>query len=313
MSCRRRAHVVAAALLLLGCADPRHRDAPGGAASAPFELLPGAAPLPSSGPLSTTELARHVGVLRQKIARLNGKFAIVVDPPFVIVGDLGEERLRSVAAETIRWTRDKLKQDFFTQDPARILDVWLFKDAESYTRNVPALSGKEPRTPYGYYSSEDGALYMNIGTGLGTLVHELVHPYVEANFPGCPPWLNEGLGSLFEQCGERDGHIVGFTNWRLRELKAAIPDGRVPSFRDLTAMDAYAFYGPGSSVHYAASRYLLYYLQERGLLVRYYRSFYEGREADATGYATFSRVLGEDDMAAFERRWVDFVMKLSFP
>ena len=42
---------------------------------------------------------------------------------------------------------------------------------------------------------------MNIATGGGTLVHEIVHPYVEANFPGCPAWFNEGLGSLYEACG----------------------------------------------------------------------------------------------------------------
>ena len=46
---------------------------------------------------------------------------------------------------------------------------------------------------------------MNIATGGGTLVHEIVHPFVEANFPGCPTWFNEGLGSLYEQSAERKG------------------------------------------------------------------------------------------------------------
>ena len=31
----------------------------------------------------------------------------------------------------------------------------------------------------------------------------MVHPFVEANFPDCPAWFNEGLGSLYEQCAER--------------------------------------------------------------------------------------------------------------
>jgi hypothetical protein len=73
----------------------------------------------------------------------------------------------------------------------------------------------KPTTPYGYYSSTHKALVMNISTGGGTLVHEIVHPFIEANFPNCPAWLNEGLGSLYEQCGEVDGHIHGYTNWRL--------------------------------------------------------------------------------------------------
>ena len=40
---------------------------------------------------------------------------------------------------------------------------------------------------------------MNIGPGPGTLSHELVHPYMEANFPNVPAWFNEGLASLYEQ------------------------------------------------------------------------------------------------------------------
>ena len=49
---------------------------------------------------------------------------------------------------------------------------------------------------------------MNISTGGGTLVHEIVHPFIQSNFPNCPSWFNEGLGSLYEQCRERNGKIV---------------------------------------------------------------------------------------------------------
>ena len=51
---------------------------------------------------------------------------------------------------------------------------------------------------------------MNISTGGGTLVHEIVHPFVAANFPNCPAWFNEGLGSLYEQSGEVNGAIHGY-------------------------------------------------------------------------------------------------------
>jgi hypothetical protein len=59
---------------------------------------------------------------------------------------------------------------------------------------------------------------MNIQTGGGTLVHEIVLPFMEANFPQCPPWFNEGLGSLYEASSERDGEIIGLLNWRLKGL-----------------------------------------------------------------------------------------------
>jgi hypothetical protein len=239
-------------------------------------------------------------------------FTIVVEPPFVVAGD-GSKRGVENGAGTVRWATAMLKQDYFTKDPDKILDVWLFNGAESYRRNARRLFGDRPETPYGYYSSAHKALIMDISTGGGTLVHEIVHPFIEANFPECPPWFNEGLGSLYEQSGEKDGHIRGLTNWRLAGLKSAIKAGRVPPFRELLAADVNAFYNEDRGTNYAQSRYLLYYLQERGLLVRYYREFYSKRAEDPTGFETLKRVLGESDMDAFKGRWETFVMALSFP
>jgi hypothetical protein len=50
----------------------------------------------------------------------------------VVIGDDEPAAVRASAERTVRWTTAKLKQDYFTQDPPRILDVWLFKDAASY-------------------------------------------------------------------------------------------------------------------------------------------------------------------------------------
>src|SRR5262249_53445837 len=159
------------------------------------------------------------------------------------------------------------------------------------------------------YSSAHGGLFMNIATGGGTLVHEIVHPYVEADFPAAPPWLNEGLGSLFEQSAERGGRIVGLTNWRLAGLQRTIAHGRLASFRALTALDSDAFYNDDRGTNYAQSRYLLYYLQEQGLLRDFYRAFRDGRADDPTGYATLVRSLDERDMAAFQERWERYVSR----
>ena len=259
------------------------------------------------------DYAQKVMEVKEKTSRLRGDFTILVEPPFVVVGDGSEERVRKGAEGTVRWATQKLKKDYFAKDPSRILVVWLFKDAPSYNRSALTLFGEAPTTPYGYYSSKHGALVMNIATGGGTLVHEIVHPFVEANFPDCPPWFNEGLGSLYEQSGEEDGRIYGYTNWRLRGLQGAVAENRVPSFRALTAMNDDAFYHGDYGVHYAASRYLLYYLQEKRLLVRYYHEFRENQKKDPTGYDTLRRVLGEEDMAAFKKRWETYVLGLSFP
>lgn len=293
--------LIAISLLATACADPKKSDN-----SSPKAISVQVPP----GPL---DYEGHIAALKPKLKRLKEPFRIVIEAPFVVLGNGDEEDVKHASEEIVRWTVEKLKQDFFKEDPKRILDIWLFKDANTYQAHVYALTGKKPTTPYGFYSSENSALYMNIRTGGGTLVHEIVHPYIEANFPKAPPWLNEGLGSLYEHSDERGGHIIGKPNWRLRGLKSAIADARVPSFAALTSMDDYAFYGENSDVHYAAARYLLYYLQEQDLLLRFYHAFYENREADPTGYQTLVRVLGENDMPAFEKRWVAFVLGLSFP
>ncbi len=72
---------------------------------------------------------------------------------------------------------------------------WLFRDKESYEKNCGELFNEKPTTPFGFYSGEHGALIMNIATGGGTLVHEIVHPFMRANSPKCPSWFNEGIGA----------------------------------------------------------------------------------------------------------------------
>jgi hypothetical protein len=277
-------------------------------------LEPGVIRPPTRGtpPHTPASYAQHVRGLRRTIRarKLRGAFTIVVQPPFVVVGDERAAKVRQRSRRTVKWAVDRLKQGYFTRDPGRIIDIWLFKDRSSYLSNTVRLTGSRPGTPFGFYSEDLNAMVMNIATGGGTLVHEIVHPFVEANFPGCPAWFNEGLGSLYEACGERDGRIHGFTNWRLPGLQKAIRRGELPSFRVLTSRTAHQFYQADPGTNYSQSRYLLYYLQEKGLLRGYYRRFLANRRRDPTGYATLKKVLGLRDMAAFQRDWEAWVLKL---
>ncbi len=255
-----------------------------------------------------TDFARHVEQLKKKLP--SEGFSIVVQPPFVVIGDESQAAVKEHAEHTVKWAADKLKQDYFTKDPKDILDIWLFKDSASYEKNALTLFGEKPTTPYGYFSGTHKALVMNISTGGGTLVHEIVHPFMEANFPSCPPWFNEGMGSLYEQCGEIEGHIHGYTNWRLPGLQDAIKAGTVPQFKKLMAMDARAFYNDDKGANYAASRYLCYYLQQRGLLVKFYREFLAHRKDDPSGYQTLKRILRVRDMKAFQQTREKYVLTL---
>lgn len=244
--------------------------------------------------------------------RVPAGFHIVEQRPFFVVGDESASMVKRRARGTVKWAVDHLKKAYFKRDPDEIIDIWLFKDKVSYRKHTLKLFGDRPTTPYGYYSPSQNALIMNIATGGGTLVHEIVHPFMAANFPKCPPWFNEGLGSLYEQSHERNGRIVGLTNWRLPVLKQAIRNKTTIPFKDLCALDDEAFYRQDSNAHYPQSRYLCYYLQERGLLIRFYREFTASAREDPTGYKTLKALLKEDDMEAFRRRWEDYVMRLRF-
>ena len=243
-----------------------------------------------TGSFTDADFARHVEQLKKALP--SSDFTVIIQPPFVVIGDESPVSVKEHAEKTIKWAVDKLKQDYFSQDPKQILDIWLFKDSASYEKNTFTLFGEKPGTPYGYYSSAHKALIMNISTGGGTLVHEIVHPFVEANFPACPPWFNEGLGSLYEQSGEVDGHIHGYTNWRLPGLQTAIRAGKVPEFKFLTALDAHGFYDEDKGTNYGQARYLCYYLQQRGLLIKFYREFHAHQKEDPTGYKSLQKILG---------------------
>jgi len=244
--------------------------------------------------------------------KLKGKgFTIAELPPFVIIGDEKPAKVKR-RVETVRWTMKLLRQDYFAKDPDELIEIWLFADEKTYRAGAKKYFDDDPSTPYGYYSPTDRAMIMNIGPGAGTLVHELVHPYMEANFPGCPSWFNEGLASLYEYAVEVDGHIHGKVNWRLRGLRKELKSGHRRSFQSLMSTTTDEFYEAPDDT-YAQARYLMYYLQQKGLLRDYYAHFLAHADTDPTGYASLLHVLGRKDMDVFQKEWEAWVLALPDP
>lgn len=257
---------------------------------------------------TAADFESHLADLKKKLPSKD--FQIVVQKPFVVIGDESLANVKDWAQGTVAWAVDRLKKEYFAKDPDHIIDIWIFKDKESYEKNTLAVFAEKPHTPFGYYSYRHRALIMNIDTGSGTLVHEIVHPYVAANFPDCPSWFNEGLASLYEACREKNGRIWGQTNWRLRGLHGAIGDKSLISFEKLCATTSHEFYETDRGANYAQARYLCYYLQEKGLLRQFYREFRASVKKDPTGYQTLCRILGEPDMEEFQEEWQAYVLKL---
>jgi hypothetical protein len=254
---------------------------------------------------SADELAGRRAALEE---RLHGQgFTVVVEPPFVVVGDESAATVKHHAAGILRWSIHLLEAEYFKARPGKLIEIWLFRNERTYRSGAKKFFGDEPDTPYGYYSTEHEAMVMNIGPGAGTLVHEVVHPYVEANFPAAPSWFNEGLASLYERPTERKGHIWGLPNWRLPNLKREIAAKTLPEMTKLLGTSRDGFYNAEFDA-YAYARYLMLYLQEQGKLTAFYEKFTADKD-DPTGRKALEAVLGES-IESFEPKWRKWAVAL---
>jgi len=101
---------------------------------------------------------------------------------------------------------ERLKRDFFARDPGTIIEIWMFSRRPELPREHQCAFLHRPSS--GSATSIDvGRGGRHVSLGAGTLVHEMVHAFMAANFPAAPIWFNEGLASLFEQPTEVNGHI----------------------------------------------------------------------------------------------------------
>jgi hypothetical protein len=273
-----------------------------------LSLLLSVAPAASRDDALAVRVAEIESLVRERAPQ--SSFHVVIEAPFVVVGDESASMVKKRAVTTVRWSVGRLKAQYFARDPQETITIWLFKDAASYEAHARALFGDEPDTPYGYYSRDHAALIMNIATGGGTLVHELVHPFLAANFPDCPAYFDEGLASLYEAADERDGQIVGLPNWRLPALAQAVRDKHLTTIDKLMRLDSDAFYNDPEGLHYAQARYLFYYLQEAGLLSRFYALAHAHRQQDPTGLGALRAVLGKESLGQFEREWRTFITRV---
>ncbi len=252
------------------------------------------------------ELSQHVQALKETLPR---GMTLAWERPFLVVGDEPPDQVQRRARDVVKWTKDLLLKDFFTEIPRELTDVWILGGAASYEKVSRELFKIEPDTPYGYFLSSRRSLVMNIKPGYGTLTHELVHPFMHEAWADAPAWLNEGLASLFEFPFEKDGHLHGRVNWRLPGLQKGLKRSAVPSFHTLVHLSSDAFYDDPVGLHYAAARYLCYWLQERGVLDDFVKKAIAQQKRDPSGWTALEETLGADP-DSFRAEWEKLVLGL---
>jgi hypothetical protein len=209
---------------------------------------------------------------------------------------------------------EALFNDRFRARPAKAISVYLFPDAGSYDRYCRATFHEPCVSVYGFFSPTSRSLVMNIGLGIGTLSHELVHPILEADFPQAPTWINEGIASLYEApVMPRRGEIHGRKNWRYPRLRAAFGSPRERSRASLAGLFALTddrFRGEGEDLHYAMARYACQWLDGNDKLWSFYHRWRDNHESDPTGEHAFTEVVGRSPSEANET-WTRWVVSLA--
>ncbi len=286
----------------------QHAPDDGPPSVARIRLAPGRADLVVSPPSATptqADYAQHIIALEP---RLEAGMTVLLRPPFVIIGDAERSRVEETARSVVWLAANDYEKHYF-HTPPPITEVWIFRSSETYAYHTRRLGGRPAPTAFGFYDPAAHAVYANLATGGGTLLHELVHPYMRASIPDCPPWYNEGMGSLFESAGIRNGRLAGGLNWRLNGLKRAIRKNRLRPLADLLDLGSARFHGHDYTENYAVARYLVFYLQEHAMLDPFHKSFLLHHSRDPSGRRTLERTLGES-LERFERHWRNWILQL---
>jgi hypothetical protein len=249
----------------------------------------------------------------QRLGRSAGPGVQVIEhAPFVIGGDLAENELEACHAETIAPAVRAMQKRYFRSRPHEPITVLVFRGEASYNRYARQLFGDDAVSVYGYYKPNARTLITNIGTGNGTLLHELTHALMDFEMPDVPVWINEGLASLHEQCRFRNDEagpwIEGLVNWRLEGLQTVIRQGRLRSLVSL--MEDQDFRGPLVGTNYAQARYFCLYLQRQGALESFFHDFRDRAGEDPTGMAAAARALDGRSWAEIDRDFQRFALAL---
>ncbi len=237
----------------------------------------------------------------------------IVSDVFVVIGPPGWQGGRyEQSVALMKSAMAGFMNGRFGKKPNEAISVYLFPNGQTYESFCMLKYSAPCIAHFGFYQPGDRYMVMNIGLGLGTLTHEIVHPLVEADFPGAPTWINEGIASVFEQPQiPRPGEIHGGKNWRHPRLKRALTTGERDRARldRLFGMRDDTFRGDAEDLHYAMARYVCQWLDSQGKLWPFYQRWRDNIANDPTGAQSFEAVVGMPPAEA-HALWSKWVLAL---
>lgn len=179
-------------------------------------------------------------------------WAIATSEHFTVRADVGETETREIAVDMERSYRLLSELGFpLDKEPNLHTDVIVFRTKEEYLRVGPKNTAGFFRAVG--FDSLDGGTFMTYG-GLSdaarrNFLHELTHRFVHHVCPQAPIWLNEGLADYYETMTVEGGKaVLGRSPYVFKRGDSwkfgpgGVPVGVLPSWSELTGMDAKTFY-----------------------------------------------------------------------
>ena len=196
---------------------------------------------------------------------------------------------------------DYFSNEYFNVHLNNRLKIYLVKDKNSYKKYVEETYNNY--TPYGFYLGPlANTIVINAESGLGTIMHELVHHFIATNFLTHPaPWIDEGIATFFEKF---IGHIDNkgtlnisfgyFSNWRFPKTKE--------NLEKLNLKDLFISNDPDQ----CAARSFMLFLHKKGNFKDFVRQM-STQNSDPSGVKTLQNIYGQS-IDKIELDWKNWIM-----
>jgi hypothetical protein len=265
------------------------------------------------GPPRGNELGRLCQVAQESLKQqLPSNFQIIVRPPFILAGDLPVMRIKKLHDDVIAPVARALQATYFEHPPKQPITIVICSTEVQFRELARVWDGHLDGGYHGYYQRNKRRILLDLEAGNGSLAHELTHALSQSDCEDLPEWFDEGLAALHEDAAfsTQQKCLIGSKNWRCRVTEQALKAGQLPNLAQLT--QPAKFRTGDVNIRYAMARSVCLFLQDRGLLARFYKDLRNSEQRDPTGLKSLCEVLKVSDVATADEQfhlWVRRAVK----
>ncbi len=251
-----------------------------------------------------------INIAKNQLAKFGPEYSADIDRyrNIIYISALDDRHLRQTQELISKYIDAQKKSLFSTRMPFNITVI--LPTMDDY-RGLAGKANMEWAT--GFYNPRSHRL-TSIDRG-EILIHELTHALHHADSALAkqkhPPWITEGVATLFQNSRMDHTGLKPVVDNRLFTVRQAIRSGNLMHFEDLFALGQKKFVA-NASLAYAQSRYVMFYLWKKNRLKSFYDRYKSGFADDPSGYKAFEATF-HSRMYLIERDFIKWIEKLEIP